>query len=167
MVSWGVRKWGQREPWSCDFWQQHQLHLTQNLRRGSPSANREEPFQRRCLGGELVSGVLEYIRQPLITSPGPQPPFPIRSHHQISCPQRLAVQDFKAQSRKASLETTPQITYATPALLEGFLQPSTPSCFACGEVQVAAWTRTGLAAVLGDRPFAFYFIDGIQNISPS
>lgn len=114
-----------------------------------------------------MSGVLEYIRQPLITSPGPQPPFPIRSHHQISCPQRLAVQDFKAQSRKASLETTPQITYATPALLEGFLQPSTPSCFACGEVQVAAWTRTGLAAVLGDRPFAFYFIDGIQNISPS
>lgn len=74
-----MRKWGQREPWSWDFWQEHQLHLTQNLRKGSPSANREEPFQRGCLGGELVSGVLEYIRQPLITSPGPQPPFPIRS----------------------------------------------------------------------------------------
>ena len=58
-------------------------------------------------------------------------------------------------------------SHATPALLEGFLQPSTRSCFACREVQVAAWTRTGLAAVLGDRPFAFYFIDGVQNISPS
>lgn len=43
--------------------------------------------------------------------------------------------------------------------LQRFLQPSTPSCLPAGGAGCSL-DRPDLATVLGDRPFAFYFIDG-------
>lgn len=63
-------------------------------------------------------------------------PLPHQSPPSNIFPQRLAMQDFKAQVRKATLETASQIPSATPAHLEGFLQPSTPSSFTRREVHI-------------------------------
>ena len=86
--------------------------------------------ERSHLKGELLSDTVGASDNLYLLPQFHTPTFPSRALHQVSCPQTHAVRDFKAQSRKVTLETASQPTDATPEVSTA-LHPQLLACGRC------------------------------------
>ena len=98
-------------------------------------------------------------------------PFPIRAHHQIFFPRDLLCKISRPRLGKRPLRPHPRSHLQPQLTWRAFYNLPPPALLPAGKCifgkKITAWIRSGLAAILEDRPFAFYLIDGIQNISLS
>lgn len=151
MVSWGTRKWGTEGAVVLGF------PATALAGTDSEPGERVPLSQQRGAISKVSFCLALWVHQTAFTyfpssTPPPSPAEPSIKY--------LVLRHTPCEISRPRVGKCPLSQHHRPQTqLQRFLQPSTPSCLPAGGAGCSL-DRPGLATVLGDRPFAFYFIDG-------